>query len=109
MQNINFTRNQYQNTNMRNLANERVANSSNIFSNTSSRRVVAPMERSYTQSFKAQNKVESDTQSDPEDAFERKLWFQKMTTKSLQIKFLTIFLAGLVVYESHIQLRSLSN
>jgi len=53
--------------------------------------------------------VESDTQSDPEDAFERKLWFQKMTTKSLQIKFLTIFLAGVVVYESHIQLRSLSN
>jgi hypothetical protein len=78
MQNMNFNRNQYQHTNMRKMATDDAIKKSNIFSATSSKRVMAPVDNSYTESFIAEkNKInlESETESDPEDIFERKLWF----------------------------------
>ena len=71
---------------------------------------MAPMDKSYTNSFKAEQKIQIESEnSDPDDIFERKLWFQKVTSQSLQIKMLALLLGGVMIFESWIQLRSLKS
>jgi hypothetical protein len=72
---------------------------------------MAPVAKSYTESYKQANKInlDTDTASDPEDAFDRKLWFQKLTGQSLQVKILTLAIGFAVIYESRLQLNSLAS